>query len=312
MKEDFMAVVLKGLVVAEDLETSASGRRRGRRVRAYAAWLAGRMGIPVRLVHSMDFQRLAREPFQVPGSFERHLEGQEKRLKVIAAGMRGKTAGNSVFLYGNPVEAILKYLEPGPSSLLTLGTHGLKGMKHLLLGSVAEELVRRSKNPVLVLGPGVAAGSKGSRSGQIFLATTLDKSSRPSEEFAVKLAGKLRLGIKLYHCVNATLPVATFADPALAGSLEAYSSLLADLVEDRKKALKRLAVSLRARGISCTPLLDMRSQSPVPAILRESRGASLIILGRHTRGRITQAFFGSTARSLFLRSHLPVISVPER
>jgi nucleotide-binding universal stress UspA family protein len=296
-------------VVAEDLEPTAAGRRRGNKLRACASGLADRLGLPVKLVHAMDFRKLAREPFQVPGTFERHLAVEETRLKQAAARM-GKATGSD-FLFGNPVDAVLKHLEKGKPSLLMLGTHGLKGIRHLMLGSVAEELVRRSKNPVLVLGPNARGTGGLRRPKEVLVATALDPSSRPAEEFAIRLARKLGLKIRLYHCVNATLPVATFADPAMAGSLEVYSGLLAELVADRRKALRLRTAAIRTRGVACTGLLDMRSQGPVPAILRESKGAGLIVLGRHTRGRMSQAFFGSTARSLFLRSPVPVISVPE-
>lgn len=301
-----MNEALTRVVVAEDLEPTARGRKRGRKLRAYAAGLAGKLGLPLALVHAMDFQRLAREPFQIPGSFERHVEGQETRLKTIAAGL-GRKAVSAVFLYGHPVETLLKHLESVRPGLLVVGTHGLKGLKHLLLGSVAEELVRRAKVPVLVLGPRAKVGT--GHGHEIFVATALDKSSLPAEQLAVKLARKMKSSLRLYHCVNATLPVAAFADPAIAGSLAAYSRLLEELMKDRKKALHVKAASIRSKGVACTTLLDLRSQNPVTAILKESKGSGLVVLGRHTRGRLAQTFFGSTARAVFLQSTVPVISV---
>ena len=38
-----------------------------------------------------------------------------------------------------------------PRTLLVVGTHGRKGFSHLLLGSVAEKVVRRSEVPVLTV-----------------------------------------------------------------------------------------------------------------------------------------------------------------
>jgi nucleotide-binding universal stress UspA family protein len=42
------------------------------------------------------------------------------------------------------------------ADLLVVGTHGRKGVSHLLLGSVAERLVRTAHCPVLVVRPEAA------------------------------------------------------------------------------------------------------------------------------------------------------------
>ncbi len=52
---------------------------------------------------------------------------------------------------GNPEEDILKTAENWKADLLVLGTHGRTGLKHLLMGSVAERVVRHSVIPVMVV-----------------------------------------------------------------------------------------------------------------------------------------------------------------
>jgi len=54
-------------------------------------------------------------------------------------------------LAGNPRATILEELRAGRFDLLILGTHGRAGLKHVLLGSVAEMLVRLSPVPVLTV-----------------------------------------------------------------------------------------------------------------------------------------------------------------
>ncbi len=54
-------------------------------------------------------------------------------------------------LSGNPAATILGELRAGHHDLLVIGTHGRTGLKHLLLGSVAETLVRLSPVPVLTV-----------------------------------------------------------------------------------------------------------------------------------------------------------------
>ena len=62
----------------------------------------------------------------------------------------GVSATNRL-LSGDPASVILKELEQQKYDLVVIGTHGRGGLAHLLLGSVAEKLVRHSKVPVLTV-----------------------------------------------------------------------------------------------------------------------------------------------------------------
>jgi len=54
---------------------------------------------------------------------------------------------------GRPHEAILDYVEKAGVDLVTLGSHGRTGVERVLLGSVAERVLRAATSPVLVVGP---------------------------------------------------------------------------------------------------------------------------------------------------------------
>ena len=64
--------------------------------------------------------------------------------------MVGLTVG---LVVGFPVEEIMKYANDHNIDLLVVGTHGHTGLAHLLMGSVAEKLVRLSTCPVLTVHP---------------------------------------------------------------------------------------------------------------------------------------------------------------
>ena len=55
------------------------------------------------------------------------------------------------YLRGNPSEQILKFAEQEKVDLIVIGSHGRTGISRLLLGSVAEEVVRRAACPVLTV-----------------------------------------------------------------------------------------------------------------------------------------------------------------
>ena len=66
---------------------------------------------------------------------------------------------------GTPVDQILAYVETEHIDLVVVGTHGRGLVGHLLLGSVAERLVRRSPVPVLTVHGEARAAAAGHTSG---------------------------------------------------------------------------------------------------------------------------------------------------
>lgn len=54
-------------------------------------------------------------------------------------------------LAGDPADAIIRAAESDEADLIVMGTHGRRGITRLLMGSVAEAVVRRATCPVLTV-----------------------------------------------------------------------------------------------------------------------------------------------------------------
>lgn len=70
----------------------------------------------------------------------------------IAAGM-GAARVTTAKGIGEPAAEIAELAREGQYDLIVVGTHGRTGIRHALLGSVAERIVRRSGSPVLTIHP---------------------------------------------------------------------------------------------------------------------------------------------------------------
>src|SRR5215469_7478253 len=84
---------------------------------------------------------------------------REAKEKVITVQRRKELAGirSTVLVAGGDAATELDQLITDYSiDLVVLATHGRTGFKHLLMGSVAEELFRKLRCPVLTLGPHIA------------------------------------------------------------------------------------------------------------------------------------------------------------
>jgi universal stress protein A len=73
-----------------------------------------------------------------------------ERTKDRPASVALRTA---VLEAASPTSALLEYAKREQVDLIVTATHGRSGLSHLLLGSVAEKLVRTSPVPVLVVRP---------------------------------------------------------------------------------------------------------------------------------------------------------------
>jgi nucleotide-binding universal stress UspA family protein len=75
-------------------------------------------------------------------------------LRQVAAPLRRAGCGVVVHLAGGRVaDAILAYAEALQADLIAMATHGRSGFARSLVGSVADEIVRRAQVPILLVHP---------------------------------------------------------------------------------------------------------------------------------------------------------------
>lgn len=101
------------------------------------------------------------------GTPEVHSEGDDasywrNQLKQIRP-VDGSIPVNHVFLEGDPATEIVRYATDRGVDLIVMGTHGRTGLERLLMGSVAEKVMREAPCSVLVvkLPRGTAAVQEG-------------------------------------------------------------------------------------------------------------------------------------------------------
>lgn len=79
--------------------------------------------------------------------------GARAHLQSVAARLeREQLSIECVALEGMPADVICGFAEREHAELIVMGTHGRRGLSHLLLGSVAEQVLRHGPCPVLTIG----------------------------------------------------------------------------------------------------------------------------------------------------------------
>jgi len=129
----------------------------------YAGFLAQGMGAELHLLHAWDRPYYAREQDLVigrgggtPRTLTEVLEEtaqEDMRAFIASASIPDGVTVHHTVSSGAVASVVVEHLKNGNHDLLITGTHGRTGFKHLLLGSVAERLVRVSTVPVLTVPP---------------------------------------------------------------------------------------------------------------------------------------------------------------
>lgn len=78
-------------------------------------------------------------------------EAAAKLDRALADTLLNRPGVERAVVAGDPYESILRYASERQVDLIVMGTHGRTGFAHLLLGSVAERVVRTSPCPVLTV-----------------------------------------------------------------------------------------------------------------------------------------------------------------
>ena len=123
----------------------------------YARTVAARFGASLHLLH------VAEDPYRALYSAEAYVpdvEGLREELIAAAIGrLKDRLRSSDVreleptteALIGTPAWSIVEYAGAHDIDLIVMGTHGRGGMSHLLMGSVAERVVRTAPCPVLTV-----------------------------------------------------------------------------------------------------------------------------------------------------------------
>jgi nucleotide-binding universal stress UspA family protein len=82
------------------------------------------------------------------------LQDAKNRLAAaLADALKNDSGITCVVRPGDPVNEILQYADLHTIDLIVIGTHGRRGLSHMLIGSVVEKVVRAAKCPVLSVHP---------------------------------------------------------------------------------------------------------------------------------------------------------------
>ena len=229
------------------------------------------------------------------------------KLDQISSHLEGIKHHNYV-RHGQVWKNLAGIVDENQIDLIVVGTHGRSGLGKLLLGSVAEDILRHAPCPVLTVGPKVSGRAKlpaiQTRGRdlapleldlqQIVFATNFDQYSALVAQKAIALAEEFRSRLTLLHVI------------------EDYTGLGSrpDFMEDSICRLKSLVPNDAALQYLPESLLEFGS--PADCILKVAcdREADMIVLGARASAELGSTHLPwSTAHHVIAKAHCPVLTV---
>lgn len=188
------------------------------------------------------------------------------------------------------------------AELLVLGNRGRRGFAGLFVGSVGIEVATESPCPVVIMRSRTAHRA-GPSAGRVVVGVDGGELSSPAVDFAFQTAARRGIGVTGVHAWTA--PIASYAGCDLA-------PVVTELYAAEKQRL-RLLLDAFARQRRNSPDVDVElrlvQSSPGHALVAESAGAELVVVGspkgRPFRGRL----LGSVSRTVLHRADCPVAVV---
>lgn len=219
-------------------------------------------------------------------------ETAERQMQDMATSEQLEGVRHSeVIAEGDVTEAINKTVYDAKIDLVMVGTHGRTGIRKLVLGSVAEDVVRNATCPVLTLGPKVAADARReAKFNHILFATELKPENPQALNYALSLASEHNAALTMFHAI----PLAPVVDAETATAMI------------RRKLLEMVHTDLN--GPLPEAVVEIGNPADLIVNAAAMRHADVIVLGAH-RPAILSTHLMDTAYKVIVGAPCPVLTV---
>jgi nucleotide-binding universal stress UspA family protein len=212
---------------------------------------------------------------------------------------------------GQAASEILFRAAAMPADLIVLGTHGRSGFERLVLGSVAEKVLRKADCPVLTvprIAPDVEPG-RPVRFKQIVCGVDFSECSMHALECAMSMAQEADAQLTVVHVIELPPDVPREVHENLPPGPRSLREYIALAEEDRRRRLND-AIPETVRTY-CSVETVLTTGKPYRELLRAAsdRKADLLVVGIHGRGPVDRLLFGSTAQHLVRQASCPVLTL---
>jgi nucleotide-binding universal stress UspA family protein len=252
---------------------------------AWGVDAARRRSCPLRLVHTFRrTDRLAGEEL---------LEGAATRARQAVPGLDVSTVHNG----GDPADVLLK--QASDADVVVLGARGRGDFSSVLLGSTSLKVAMHAPCPVVVIRLAGEDAPPGPSAGRIVVGIDDSPRSERAVDFAFREAAARSRGVTA---------VLTWLGPDIDTAATPPHEWQQAAVDEQAILAQRLAVP-REEFPAVDVLTRIVRGDAAAALVDESRGAELVVVGSHGRGGVGAILRGSVSHTLLHHAHCAVAVV---
>jgi nucleotide-binding universal stress UspA family protein len=201
---------------------------------------------------------------------------------------------------GNSAQVVLSAARQFKVDRIVLGTRSRSKMSKLLLGSVAEQVLRSANLPVITVGPEAHLPVEASDSRRVVLhATTLGEASRPNAVLACHIAAALEARLVLLHVLPA---VEEMQRKGLPTGVD--SAALQELRNIAEETVCDCSMSIEPHVVHGNPAIEILAEA-------SRLQASLIVLGSTPRSAFENLTRDRTVYKVLAHARCPVLTLRE-
>jgi nucleotide-binding universal stress UspA family protein len=268
---------------------------------ALARWQSARLNL-LEVVEEAPLPGVTRAPKSdgVPNETRTALERDLRR--ALTARRASDVKVEISLRKGTAVQEILAQAKTSRADLIVIGSHGRGGVQRLVLGSVAEKVLRLATCPVLTVRRGVRLVRR-SRSPfeTILCPTDFSAAANKAVAYAKRLAQEADAKLILMTAVEWP-----FGDEVSSGAVAELQKSIASNASD---ALTRLLPRPASNGPRAQAIVAVGKASAAIVKVARARSADLIVMGVSGRGALDVAILGSTTHHVIREGAWPVLTV---
>lgn len=258
--------------------------------------LAGKYGSSVVVLHVMDPYPVAAD---LGFDYEQYQSVVTKDLNNFVLPLKVKH--ETLLSTGEPASKIVALAESLNASLIVMGTSGLEGAAHKLLGSTTERVVRTSDVPVLTIAPSCRAPNS-AESHKVLM--PLSSVKKPPKGY-----GRLRSLVEALQAEVTVSHIVEFSNPMFDSNFDANPFLVTSYETSMLKD-DLLRIGARILDTDIPPEAIIGFGQPAQEIMKETMDEKydFVLMGARRRTFLSR-FVESTAYRILSHSKAPVITV---
>lgn len=203
--------------------------------------------------------------------------------------------------HGIPSEVIVEYAATHDIDLIVMGTRGRSGLERLLLGSVAENVLRTAGVPIVLVPPSADIIEIGDGAyDDLLLPTDGSEGARHAVE----------LGLSLASVYGSTIHALYSVDTSRFSVGEAVAEIYEALEQSGQDALETVRQQANAADVSVVATLATGPAGRAILSYGDEHDIDMIVMGTHGRSSLERYLIGSVTEYVVRRADVPVCCVP--